>query len=330
MNTPYEILGVPQSASEETIKAAFHRAAKAYHPDLNAGDPDAEQKLRQVLAAYDILKCPQRRAAYDGQLRDHRRAIARRIAASGGLGLASGGVVALAVWLSVSLSHQRVASTPAAPPASLAMEWAHVEASGDPKAIWAFAVRNPDAPQSALARSRLMEMIDTVEDVPLLNVLRLVASHAVAERARERLVHLGALTTKEEAPPLHSNGLASRATEVVDHEAVQEPVRVPVQEPAMTATVAVREDPAVQVPQEVRSKVAVREQPALQQPEEDATQDATHEATHALGREEPARKRTRLQATPVKRLAKGRDPGHDPVRPVTAENRSPALFGVGF
>jgi hypothetical protein len=348
--TPYKILGVPQSAGEETIKAAFHRAAKAYHPDLNAGDPAAEQKLRLALAAYDILKSPERRAAYDLQVRAHRRAMGRRVAASGGVGLASGGVVALAVWLSVSLSHQHVASTPAVPPASLAMEWERVEASGDPKAIWAFVVRNPDAPQSALARSRLMEMIDSVEDVPLLNVLRLVASHAVADRARERLVQLGALTTQE-APPLHSDGLASRPTEVARHEAVQEPVRQepvrqepmrqepvqqePVQQVAgVTPTVAVREQPAVQVPQEVPSKVAAREEPVLQQPEEDATQnaiqDGTHDATRALGREEPARKPTRMQDTPVKRLAKGRDPSHDPVRPVTAENRSPALFGVGF
>lgn len=326
MTTPYEILGVPQSASEETIKAAFHRAAKAYHPDLNAGDPDAEQKLRLVLAAYDILKCPQRRAAYDGQRRDHRRAIAKRVAASGGVGLASGSVVALAVWLSVSLSHQHVASTPAAQPASLAMEWEHVEASGDPKAIWAFAVRNPDAPQSALARSRLMDMIDTVEDVPLLNVLRLVASHAVADRARERLVQLGALTSKEDAPPLQSDGLASRPTEVAGHEVVQglAPVPAPVQElvqelAAVTATVVVRQEPGVQVPEEKPTKVAAREEPALQQPEE--------EAARALSHEEPAaRKPIRVQATPVKRVAKGRDP----VRPMTAENRNPALFGVGF
>jgi curved DNA-binding protein CbpA len=191
MNTPYDILGVPRTASEEAIKTAFHRAAKAHHPDLNAGDPTAEPKLRQVLAAYHILKCPEQRAAYDLQLRNHRCALVRRFASAAFVGLSSGGVVALAVYLSVSPSNKHVASAPAA---SLAMEWERVEASGDPKAVWAFAVRNQEGPQSELARSRLMEMIETADDVPMLNVLRLVASHAVAERARERLVRLGALT----------------------------------------------------------------------------------------------------------------------------------------
>ena len=51
MNTPYDILGVPRSASDEAIKAAFHSAAKACHPDLNAGDPSAAQKLKQLIAA---------------------------------------------------------------------------------------------------------------------------------------------------------------------------------------------------------------------------------------------------------------------------------------
>src|SRR5437899_3443838 len=251
MRTPYDILGVPRRASEETIKAAFHKAAKAYHPDLNAGDPAAEQKLRQVLAAYHVLKCPEQRAAYDLQLRNHHRALARRCASAVFVGLASGAVVALAVWLSVSPAHKQVASAPAASLAmSLAMAWERVEASGDPKAIWAFAVRNPDSPQSELARSRLMELIERADDVPMLNVLRLVASHAVAERARDRLMQLGALATKEDVAP-SSNPEASNAIEVVRREepAVQEPVGV---------TTAVREEPAVQAPEALTTGVAVR------------------------------------------------------------------------
>jgi hypothetical protein len=314
MRTSYDILGVPRSASEEAIKAAFHRAAKAYHPDLNAGDPTAEQKLRQVLAAYHILKCPEQRAAYDLQLRNYRHALARRFASAAFVGLASGSVVALAVYLSVSPPHKQVASAPAA---SLAMEWQRVEASGDPKAIWAFAVRNPEAPQSELARSRLVEMIETADDVPLLNVLRLVASHAVAERAHERLVRLGALATKEDvAPSSSTDALASGAIEVVGREepAVQEPVSV-------TAKVAVPEQPAVQRPEAVTTEVvAVREEPASHQ--------LKGEMKRALDREEPAgRKRTRMPAT-AQHPAKG----HDPVRPVTAENRSTSspMFGVGF
>jgi curved DNA-binding protein CbpA len=314
MRTPYDILGVPRSASEETIKTAFHRAAKAHHPDLNAGDPTAEQKLRQVLAAYHILKGPEERAAYDLQLRNHRRTVARRFAGASLAGLASGGVVALAVYLSVSPSHKQVASAPAA---SLAMEWERVEASRDPKAIWAFAVRNPQAPQSELARSRLIELIETADDVPMLNVLRLVASHAVAERARERLVRLGALATKEDIVASSSSDvLASVAIEVVGREepAEQEPVRV-------TAKVAVREEPAVQHPERVTTQVvAVRQEPALH--------ELKGEMKRALDREEPAaRKHTRMPGTAPRDLAKG----HDAVRSVAAENRSSGpMFGVGF
>lgn len=315
MHTPYDILGVPRSASDETIKSAFHRAAKAYHPDLNAGDPTAEEKLRQVLAAYHILKCPEQRAAYDLQLRNYRHALGKRFATAAFVGLASGSVVALAIYLSVSPSHNQVASAPAA---SLAMEWQRVEASGDPKAIWAFAIRNPETPQSELARSRLMEMIETADDVPLLNVLRLVASHAVAERARERLVQLDALTTKED-PTSSLDALASEAIEVVRREEPAEPVSV-------TTAVAVREEPAVQHPERLTTQVvAVREAPALH--------EQKGEMKRALDREEPAaRKRTRMPATALKDLAKEPAKGHEPVRPVTAENRSPsgAMFGVGF
>jgi len=316
MRTPYDILGVSRRASEETIKAAFHRAAKAYHPDLNAGDPTAEQKLKQVIAAYHVLKCPEQRAAYDLQLTNHRRALARRCASAALVGLASGSVVTLAVWLSVSPSHKQVAAAPSASLAmSLAMEWERVEASHDPKAIWAFAVRNPDAPQSELARSRLIELIESADDVPLLNVLRLVASHAVADRARDRLMQLGALPTKEDvAPSSNPKALTSDAIAVVEREepALQQPARV---------TTAVREEPAVQAPEPVTTAVAVREEPALHERKADAKR--------ALDREEPAaRKPTRLPAIALKRPAQD----HDLVRPVTTENKGPnaALFGVGF
>ena len=316
MHTAYDILSVPRSAGEECIKAAFHRAAKATHPDLNGDDPSAEQKLRQVLAAYHILKDPEQRSAYDLQLRNYHRALARRFARAALVGLASGGVVALAVYLSVSPSHKQVASVPVALQASLAMEWERVEASGDPKAIWAFAVRNPETPQSELARSRLMELMETVEDVSLLNVFRLVASEAVAERARQRLVRLGALATKDVAPS--SDADTSEATEVVGREepAVQEAVSV-------TAKVAIPEKPAVQEAEAVTTAVAVREEPTLHELKADTKR--------ALDREEPpARKLTRTPGVALKRPAKDHDKDHDPVRPVTAENRSSAMFGVGF
>jgi curved DNA-binding protein CbpA len=130
MNTHYDVLGVPRSASEEAIRAAFHGAAKACHPDLNAGDPVAEQKLKHIIDAYDVLKNPERRAAYDELLTEGRRALARRLATSAVATLAGGAVVVLGVSLLSSQPYQQVASVPS----SLAPEWERVEASGDAKA----------------------------------------------------------------------------------------------------------------------------------------------------------------------------------------------------
>src|SRR5262245_26234138 len=111
--TPYDVLGVPRSASDKTIRAAFHKTAKALHPDLNAGDLVAEQHLRQVIAAYEVLKNPQHKAELDQQLaardRNRRRELVRRFAATTGAGLVSGSIVAAIVWVSVSLSHTREA-----------------------------------------------------------------------------------------------------------------------------------------------------------------------------------------------------------------------------
>src|SRR5262249_54098754 len=105
MKTPYDILGVHRNASNETIRAAFRRTAKACHPDLNPGDRSAQQRLMQVIAAYRILKGPQQRAAYDQYLRTCRRARTRRFAADGVAALVGAGIASLAVWLWVSPSN---------------------------------------------------------------------------------------------------------------------------------------------------------------------------------------------------------------------------------
>jgi len=80
-----------------------------------------------------------------------------------------------------------------------------IAASGDAKAIWAFAVRNSGSPESELAHSKLVGLIDATVDIPTLQVLRLVAADAIAERARERLLHLEAWAS---AKP---NGVATAA-----------------------------------------------------------------------------------------------------------------------
>ncbi len=61
----YEILGVTRTASPDELKAAYRRLAKTHHPDCNPGDHRSEQVFKNVSEAYDILKDPQRRAAYD-------------------------------------------------------------------------------------------------------------------------------------------------------------------------------------------------------------------------------------------------------------------------
>jgi molecular chaperone DnaJ len=61
----YDILGVSRGASEHDLKAAYRRLAKDCHPDANGGDKDAERKFKELCEAYEVLKDPQKRAAYD-------------------------------------------------------------------------------------------------------------------------------------------------------------------------------------------------------------------------------------------------------------------------
>lgn len=61
----YQTLGVDRKASEEELKKAFRKLAMQYHPDRNKDDPAAEAKFKEINEAYDVLKDPQKRAAYD-------------------------------------------------------------------------------------------------------------------------------------------------------------------------------------------------------------------------------------------------------------------------
>ncbi|MCW5944061.1 MAG: molecular chaperone DnaJ [Fimbriimonadaceae bacterium] len=62
---PYEALGVPREASADEIKSAYRRLARKYHPDVNPGDPSAEEKFKEIGQAYAILSDPEKRARFD-------------------------------------------------------------------------------------------------------------------------------------------------------------------------------------------------------------------------------------------------------------------------
>jgi hypothetical protein len=189
MQTPYDVLGVPRKASDEAIRAAFCKAAKTYHPDLNSGDVAKEQKLKQVIAAYKVLRNAQQRAAYDQSLADYeqhlrsrRRQRIQRFAAAPVAALVSGGVVALGVSLwtvpprasglvegeVAQHASQRVAAVddsdstrPAVSQAeermSFDMEWERTHS--DPMPMWTSAVGNPNAPEGELLPVSIADVI---------------------------------------------------------------------------------------------------------------------------------------------------------------------------
>jgi len=90
MKDPYTVLGVPRDASPDDIKRAYRKLARSMHPDVNADDPQAEDRFKELSSAHDLLAHPQKRARFDrgeidanGQERPFR---ARAGGARGGFG----------------------------------------------------------------------------------------------------------------------------------------------------------------------------------------------------------------------------------------------------
>src|SRR5947209_5771241 len=65
MRDPYEVLGVPRSASAAAIKSAFRKAAKKHHPDSNKGDPKAAERFAEINTANEILADEDKRKQFD-------------------------------------------------------------------------------------------------------------------------------------------------------------------------------------------------------------------------------------------------------------------------
>src|SRR5438105_7121512 len=69
----YKVLGVPKNASAAEIKKAYRKLAQRHHPDANPGNREAEERFKEVSAAYDVLGDAEKRKSYN-QVRDMVRA----------------------------------------------------------------------------------------------------------------------------------------------------------------------------------------------------------------------------------------------------------------
>ncbi len=83
----YELLEIERTADDGTIKSSYRRLAMRWHPDKNPGDADAEHRFKVISEAYEVLKDPQKRAAYD---RFGHEAFKQGMSGGGGQGAGAG------------------------------------------------------------------------------------------------------------------------------------------------------------------------------------------------------------------------------------------------
>jgi tetratricopeptide (TPR) repeat protein len=141
MDTLYDLLGALPRDDAEELRAAFRRAVKGAHPDLNPGDPLAGQKFREIVRANEILADEEQRAAYDHLLdlahkeqRQQLTATAMHKAATSVIALAAVAGVGLGLYIAIQLmpdsagTLQRLAQIVIARPADFAGITAPAEA----------------------------------------------------------------------------------------------------------------------------------------------------------------------------------------------------------
>ena len=86
MRSFYDVLGIDADADDEQIRDAFQSLAKAFHPDLNAGDAQAERRFKEIRQAYSTLRDPRTRAAYELGLVHQRKSARRRVSTAAMMG----------------------------------------------------------------------------------------------------------------------------------------------------------------------------------------------------------------------------------------------------
>src|SRR5437588_8155748 len=83
----YEVLGVPEGATDKEISRAYKKLAKQFHPDANPGNKDAEERFKEISGAYDVLGDSEKRKEYD----EVRRMVASGVGPGGFGGFGPGG-----------------------------------------------------------------------------------------------------------------------------------------------------------------------------------------------------------------------------------------------
>ena len=144
----YDVLGIDRNADEKTIKKAYRKLAKKYHPDTNAGNADAADKFKEVNEAYDVLSDPKKKKMYDqfGHAAFEAGADPGAGAGAGGFGGFQGGGngsyqefhLTVKIWTIFLVISSEICSTAATAKATVSAAMAHMSIS--PVTVAAFIV----------------------------------------------------------------------------------------------------------------------------------------------------------------------------------------------